>query len=254
MTKDEYLKLLKIELEKNQVEDVDLIIEKFNKRFDIANEADMTIEETIAILGDPQTAAEKYLNKNKNNHKKYNLKINDSIIENLKITTNDSNIIEVNVSEDLINRLEIKHSENSLTITDKQTKRFFSETIGDLEIIIGKNIEFDDFILELVSTDVEVENINAKNVKIKVITGDVDIEKIIADNCSISTISGDYEINYLKANTLIASTISGDIDVNYINVDDAKFSTISGDISAKGKINKQNGISVSGEINIKEFE
>lgn len=213
----------------------------------------MTIEETIALLGEPKIAVEKYLNKN-TSKKRYNLKINDSIIENLKIITNDSNIIEVNVSDDLIDRLEIKHSENSLTIIDKASKRFFDKTIGDLEIIFGKEIEFDEFELELVGTDVDAEIINAKNLKLKIISGDVNIEKINVDDCSISSISGDYGINYLKANTLTVSTISGDINVDYINVDNAKFSTISGDINAVGRINQKKGSSVSGDINIKEFD
>lgn len=253
MTKEEYLRLLKNELKKNQIEDIDLIIEKFNKRFVIAEEADMTIEETIALLGEPTIAVEKYLNKN-TGKKRYNLKINDSIIENLKIITNDSNIIEVNVSDDLIDRLEIKQSENSLTISDKASKRFIDKTIGDLEIIIGKEIEFDEFELELVGTEVDAENINAKNLKFKIISGDVHIEKINVDDCSISSISGDYEINYLKANTLTVSTISGDINVDYINVNNAKFSTISGDINAVGRINQKKESSVSGDINIKEFD
>ena len=60
MTKEEYLEKLKIVLEANNIDNVDEIVEKYKKRFVLAKDADMSDEEAIKILGDPEQVVKKY--------------------------------------------------------------------------------------------------------------------------------------------------------------------------------------------------
>ena len=57
MTKEEYLKKLEVLLQENNVEDSDAILRKCERRFELAKEAGMNLDETIEMLGSPEEVA-----------------------------------------------------------------------------------------------------------------------------------------------------------------------------------------------------
>lgn len=258
MNKIEYLEELKRLLEENNVDNKEEIIEKYQKRFKLAEEADMSINDTIEMLGTPEEVVQKFTKKveteNKNENELYNLTINDAIIEEVTIKTGSEDRIIVNASEELLDSLEIFQEGRTLIITDKKYKGFFKKSLGELEIIIGKHLQFASVELNLVNTDVRIDELNTRRYQMNIVNGDIRADKIIAGKCEINTVSGDQKIKYLKADSLVVATVSGDIDIDYIDVKDANFDTVSGDINATGKIENKRGSSISGDINIREMK
>lgn len=259
MTKEEYLEKLKIVLEANNIDNVDEIVEKYKKRFVLAKDSDMSDEEAIKILGDPEQVVKKYKKDNEEFHQEktktlYNLKINDAIIDELTIKSCEGNKITVDVDEELIDYLDIKQEGNSLTINDKISRSIFRKTRGSLEIMVGRDIYFDNFEINCVATDTDIETINGNTIKIRLVNGDIDIDKVTCRLFNISLVSGDADINYLKCNDLRANSVSGDINIDYVDASFAKMDTVSGDFNATGHIEEKRGSSISGDINFKEIK
>lgn len=258
MNKEEYLKKLEQLLSENSISNKEEIIDKYKKRFMLAEEAEMSINDTIEMLGTPEEVVSKYLNKidveKQNDNELYNLRINDAIIDEIIIKNGNEDKIIVNASEDLIDCIDIFQEGKTLIINDKKFKKFFTKSVGELEIIIGKNIKFASVEFNLVNTDVKIEELITKRYQMNIVNGDIDADRIISGRCEINVVSGDHNIKYLKADDLVAATVSGDINVDYIDVKNASFDTVSGDINATGKVQNKKGTSISGDINIREMK
>lgn len=258
MEKREYLDKLEQLLDENRVMNKEEIIDKYKKRFMLAEEAEMSISDTIEMLGTPEEVVSKYLNKTdaekRNDDELYNLRINDAIIDEIIIKSGSNDKIIVNASEDLIDCIDIFQEGKTLIINDKKFKKIFKKSVGELELIIGKNIKFASVEFNLVNTDVSIDEINTKRYLMNIVNGDINANRIIAKRCEINIVSGDHNIKYLKADDLVAATVSGDINVDYIDVKNASFDTVSGDINATGKVENKKGTSISGEINIREMK
>lgn len=252
MTKEEYLKSLELALSEAGVSDYLDIVEKYRKRFELATLADMTTDEAIKMMGSVESVVNKYSNGEKTEYfDVYTFRLDDALANEIIIKKGSKPGIVINVDEELMDKLNISHQENKITITDKFGKGFFRKCKGSILIEIGDNVKFDKFEVSTVSCDVEIGFINAIKCVLYTVSGDFEVEKVIAEEVLINSVSGDFDVNRIKTKEIRINTVSGDVDISYIEADKAIFDTISGDIDVCGKLKLKRGSSISGSINYK---
>ena len=255
MNKKEYLQELETSLKNFKVENYEEIVEKYRKRFVLANDAGMTEEEAIKMMGSVESVCKKYVftEDTTNYYDFFEFKLEDALASEIKFIRSDKDGIVVNVDEDLIDKLNINRMDHKLVINDKFAKSFFRKRKGNILIEIGPNIKFTKFDISTVSCDVEICDVEAQKFSIHNVSGDYEIEKLICDNINLTTVSGDFDINRITTKEIKISTVSGDADIRYIKADIAIFDTISGDITLCGRVKLKRGSSISGSINYKEI-
>ena len=252
MTKEEYLISLELALNNAGVSNVSEIVEKYRKRFELAALADMTTDEAIKMMGSVESVVKKYIDdENVEYYDVYTFKLEDALASNIIIKKGTKPGIVINVDEELLDKLNIQHQDNKLSITDKFGKSFFRRCRGSILIEIGDNIKFDKFEISTVSCDVEVCAINTIKTSFYTVSGDFDIDKISAEDILLNSVSGDFNVGRIKTNEIRINTVSGDVEVSYIEADKAIFDTISGDINVCGKLKLKRGSSITGSINYK---
>ena len=252
MTKEEYLISLELALINAGVNDYEEIVEKYRKRFELAAMADMTTDEAIKMMGSVESVVKKYVGEEKSEYfDVYTFKLEDALASNIVIKRGSKPGIVINVDEELLDKLNIQHQDNKLSITDKFGKSLFRRCHGSILIEIGDNIKFDKFEISTVSCDVEVCAINTIKTSFYTVSGDFEIDKIIAEDILLNSVSGDFNVGRIKTNEIRINTVSGDADVSYIEADKAIFDTISGDINVCGKLKLKRGSSITGSINYK---
>ncbi|MBE6131271.1 MAG: hypothetical protein E7183_06070 [Erysipelotrichaceae bacterium] len=252
MTKEEYLISLELALVNAGISNADEIVDKYRKRFELAALADMSVDEAIKMMGSVESVVKKYIdNENVEYYDVYTFKLEDALASNIVIKKGTKPGIVINVDEELLDKLNIQHQDNKLSITDKFGKSFFRRCRGSILIEIGDNIKFDKFEISTVSCDVEVCAINTIKTSFYTVSGDFDIDKIIAEDVLLNSVSGDFNVSRIKTNEIRINTVSGDVEVSYIEADKAIFDTISGDINVCGKLKLKRGSSITGSINYK---
>ena len=175
----------------------------------------------------------------------------DALASNIVIKKGSKPGIVINIDEELLDKLNIQHQDNKLSITDKFGKSFLRKCRGSILIEIGDNIKFDKFEISTVSCDVEVCAINTIKTIFYTVSGDFDVDKIIAEDVLLNSVSGDFNVGRIKTNEIRINTVSGDVDVSYIEAEKAIFDTVSGDINVCGKLKLKRGSSITGSINYK---
>lgn len=255
MNKFEYLELLESTLKDNNIENYEDIVEKYRKRFDLANDAGMTEEEAIKMMGSVESVCKKYMNNDDttNYFEYYDFKLDDALASEIIFKKTDNNGITVNIDDVLIERLNINRSDHKLVISDRFAKSFFRKRRGTILIEIGKNIKFNKFEINTVNCDVIICDIDATKFSVHNVSGDYVIDKLKCENINLITISGDFTANSIITKEIKISTVSGDADIKYIESDIAIFDTISGDINLSGNVKLKRGSSITGSINYKEF-
>ena len=252
MTKEEYLISLELALINAGVNDYEEIVEKYRKRFELAAMADMTTDEAIKMMGSIESVVKKYVGDEKSEYfDVYTFKLEDALASNIVIKRGSKSGIVVKVDEELLDKLNIQHQDNKLSITDKFGKSFFRKCRGSILIEIGDNIKFDKFEISTVSSDVEVCAINTIKTVFYTVSGDFDVDKIISEDVLLNSVSGDFNVGRIKTNEIRINTVSGDVDVSYIEAEKAIFDTVSGDINVCGKLKLKRGSSITGSINYK---
>ena len=252
MTKEEYLISLELALINAGVNDYEEIVEKYRKRFELAAMADMTTDEAIKMMGSVESVVKKYVVEEKSEYfDVYTFKLEDALASNIVIKKGSKPGIVINIDEELLDKLNIQHQDNKLSITDKFGKSFFRKCCGSILIEIGDNIKFDKFEISTVSCDVEVCAINTIKTVFYTVSGDFDVDKIIAEDVLLNSVSGDFNVGRIKTNEIRINTVSGDVDVSYIEAEKAIFDTVSGDINVCGKLKLKRGSSITGSINYK---
>lgn len=278
MTKEEYLKKLEVLLQENNVEDSDAVLRKCERRFELAKEAGMNLDETIEMLGSPEEVASRATKVHENEETKtdrkiYNLEVRGCVTEDIIVKRNDSDKIVINIDEELQPYTKINQSENNISIVINHPGKM-SYMDSDIEILVGNNIAFDKLVLASVSGDIEldgeleVKRLSLSNVSgdisvdkasgdtftMQCVSGDINIDQIIADTVNTSAVSGDISFGSIKAKECKVSTTSGDASARYIECDYAVLNTFSGDINLTGKIKEKKARSFSGEINYCEIK
>jgi len=88
----------------------------------------------------------------------------------------------------------------------------------------------EDVIIDTVSADVDISDLDINNFHCKTVSGDLRIESLGSDNLTLNTTSGDVDIVDFSGN-LKADSVSGDIDVGYRVFDNnVDVKTISGEV------------------------
>jgi lia operon protein LiaG len=82
-----------------------------------------------------------------------------------------------------------------------------------LDIYIPRDYR-DNVIIDAVSAEVDISNLDINNFQCKTISGDLKIKSLGSDNLTLETTSGDVNIMDFKGN-LKADSVSGDINVRY---------------------------------------
>lgn len=252
MNREEYINELKKALAEKEIDNIDEIIDKYQKRFEIGYKAGMTDEEIIDSLGSVDDIVNSYTRVDEPKYT-YDLEISDVLISDLYIESIDEDGFNINISEELNDKLDIKTDNNRIQIRNKFNRSIFKKTKGTLTLQIGKNITFNQVSLNFTSTDCHIDKINCKAIAINIVSGDIEADLINADIIKISSVSGDANIIRMSANDVSVSTVSGDFDIKNINAVDAKISTISGDINLTGRIDNKSFSSISGDITMNEY-
>ncbi len=242
--KDTFLKNLRETLNQHQIENIDEIIDKYERRFILGYEAGMKDEEIIEALDSIEDIVCQYQKKN------YDLYLDLTYFSDFEIKQRDylkqSFVFDFEDEEDLVKKY-VQIDEVNKCIKLNKTEDCAEELSG--AFYIGPTTGFDKVHIITKFCDVEINLLKAKEIDIKNISGDFSIDKIQADDIKVETISGDMEIDELVSNHLVLTSTSGDISVGKLNVEEIDITLVSGDLEidqvnvGSGKIS-----SVSGDI------
>lgn len=237
MNKNEYLNSLKDKLISLDCQNVDEIIEKYSKRFELGYKASMSDEEIIDSLGSVDYIASlETINKVDNNESNSNTKIVDIDLEleyfaNFEIRENDNaDAINLEIDSEALEYVDFVKNNNEVSLkTKKEKKNVFINGFVNSRIegkyhgclLIGKNIGLNN--VRIVSTsgelDIQIPLNVLNNVNVTTTSGDVSFKAINASEVKITSTSGNVKgntINTLKGDLGI-NTTSGDIDIEAIN-------------------------------------
>ncbi len=217
------------------------IVDKITRRFKLGQQAGMSEEDIIEMLGEPES----YINKKENK---------EIILQETKDASDDYDYdlleIEVATSVDLTI---VNSSENSIKVDyndDDQLEAIYSFTVEDKKIKLAPNKNYKNISGEI--TLYLPEKATYKDVHLSTINGDIDSQKygIICQNIAINNVSADIENIYIKADKFELSNVSGDVDITNLFAQKAEISTVSGDIEVNnGMIDKLEVSSVNGDVN-----
>lgn len=121
---------------------------------------------------------------------------------------------------------------NKLKIEIEYPKVLFSWAAADvlLDIYIPRDYR-DNVIIDVVSAEVDISNLDIDNFQCKTVSGDLKVKSLDSDNLTLKTVSGDVNIMNFTGN-LKADLVSGDIDVGYKFFDNnVDIKTISGKVT-----------------------
>jgi len=104
---------------------------------------------------------------------------------------------------------------SKLKIEIEYPKALFYWTAADvvLDIYIPRNYR-DNVIIDAVSADVDISNLDINNFQCKTVSGDLKIKSLGSDNLTLKTTSGEVNIMDFTGN-LKTDSVSGDINVRY---------------------------------------
>ncbi len=251
--KEEFLKNLRKALNEHKVQNVDEILEKYEKRFTLGYEAGMQDDEIIEAMEPLDDIICQYQKKN------YELYLDLTYFSDFEIQQKNHlnqpfvlDLDDFDDEEDQMNQF-VQIQEENKRISLKTTEECGEKLSGAL--YISSTIEFDKIYIVTKTCDLDISSLKAKEIYIKNVSGDCCIDKLQADEVKLETISGDIEIDEIISDHLILTSASGDISLGKVNALEVDIATVSGDIeieqlaAGSGKIS-----SVSGDIYYSEYE
>lgn len=278
MTREEYFNELEKILKENEVLNAEEILKKCERRFDLARDAGIDIDEAIEMIGTPFEVYEKSKNNSEkpkpNFSKIYNLEVKGAISEDIIVKRNDGDKIVINIDEVLQPYTKINQSDNNIVIDLNRPNKINNFSNCTIEILVGNDIAFNKLTLasvsgdlclygelmveclslSAVSGDIKVDNVSGDTCKAQCVSGDIEINQAQEQNIVTSCVSGDITFGNVKTKECKVSTTSGDASARYIECDYASLNTLSGDINLKGKIKEKKARSFSGSINYCEVK
>lgn len=133
-------------------------------------------------------------------------------------------------SEKLLPKLITNLEGSKLKIEIKYPKVLFYNANVVLDVYIPQDYR-ENIIIDTVSADVDINNLDINNFQCKTVSGDLRIESLGSENLTLKTTSGDVNIMNFTGN-LKADLVSGDIDVGYKVFDNnVDIKTISGKVT-----------------------
>lgn len=279
----EFLDELRKKLEEKGIAS-EKIIEKYQRRFRLGREAQMTDEEIIDLLGGVDSIVEKYVSEEKNAEKepvfeepaeqKKKIVLDLAYFSEFSIDSVPGSDISFDVEEEALKyiKTEITNSGASIQSINKlkfwnRQNREFSGTmhIGEdalIEMIKIQNVsgdvrskilKSDAIVITNTSGDFTIDGLSAKEVKITNVSGDFEVEKIASDQLTISTVSGEIELGIVVGGQANLNTVSGDIKIEMAKIDACTADTVSGDITIESADISEENIktsAVAGHVSI----
>lgn len=264
-TKEVFLSTLREELEKANIENIDSIIETYEKYFKMAEEAHIKEKDAIAKFGSIEEIVCKYsMNKKEETveatvveekieetQTQFDVKeaintVKVSVVsEDVKVSLYDGKTVTFNLDdESLKNAYDIIYDENG-NITFKRKmfgtlKGLFSSKksfASSVEVFIPRSVRINKLELSSATGDVTVDYISTKDVSITSISGSIRIGSIYNDSLTLNSTSGSVDIDDLNSNDVRLSVITGNISINKGSVRKIYFDTISGNINVDNEEN-----------------
>lgn len=281
-----YLKSLETELKKLNISDEEIaeILEDHEEMLTEAKEEGVTDDEINLKFGDPEKLAkalyEDVISERTSEKveavfgteslKDYRLINSFPTLEALKVVNislvsedliyfpYEGEAIEVYVNGKFTEEdYKINYSEGTFNL--KRSKRIVAFTLfGKKTPDFGVRVPFaqlEDFKLNLISGDAELEDINAKSMSLKTVSGDIEAKNLnTPNNLLISVVSGDAELKGVNAKGLEITMVSGDLEISQASFEEAIFvNKVSGDVKAKDvKVSDIEFHTVSGDFDGKE--
>lgn len=244
----EYREELKLALENANL-DVDKILQKYDKRIDLAKEAGFTEEEAVDKFGSIDDIVDSYLYGENVELEKRKLAITVDRGDVIVKFVEGSNI-SYQVSEKYLDDYKIINNKEEFSFQPRAPK-LDSHRNATYRFYIGNDVKFSKFRISTVSADIIVKGgeLNADSISFETVSGDINIEDISSKSkVSFGSISGDTLVLNLKSDQLGLSTVSGDVIVKQAVVKQCNISTVSGDITLSGSITNIKSSSVSGDV------
>jgi len=118
---------------------------------------------------------------------------------------------------------------SKLKIEIKYPKVVFCDANVVLDVYIPQDYR-ENIVIDTVSANVDISNLNINNFHCKTVSGDLRIESLILDNFALKTTSGNINIMDIAGN-LRAESVSGNVNVGYeVFTHNIDIKTVSGDV------------------------
>ena len=257
---NKYLEDLKKELEKENISNIDEIIDKYEARYNFGLEAGLSDDEIIEMLGDIDDIVDKYKEEketikedNDNNIEKpilYIKTVRDDVI--IKESNDDS--CHLYFENTKSSYYDVKNSKSKGIVIDyiKSMVLTLNKIHGTITIEIPKNKYFKTCEFNLGSSDFKTIDLNADKISLITTSGDLEISNLISKgDLSIHCVKSDIEIKKVECDgELHITNASGDIDIDYAKGKYIKIDTLSGDVNLKEAEGEINTKSITGDIHV----
>jgi DUF4097 and DUF4098 domain-containing protein YvlB len=247
MNRKEFLNKLKDAAKDVSIKNIKVLLNRYEKRFDLAKEAGFTEEEACEKFGDISLIIEKYLSEDGNEEDVVDTEKETKDFAEFKNFTIDISLISdhVNVQfmDDIDNPVvdfnDANPDDYSITLSNNFFKIGFTPRAHFLtrwksnHITINiPNIVYKEFRISVVSGVYKLPNIRAKKIYLKAVSGNYNIDSVYCDTLSINLVSGIVNIDTLDCRLFIINDVSGKVNI--------------GD----GKWEQLNNHSINGHLNV----
>ena len=275
-----FLEDLKIELTKQHLceKDIEEIIADHEEMIENAIAEGLNEEEMLKRFGNPQALAEELASFSSKSFEpsaipddykfwksiplfenKLSIKVS-LVYEDIKIYPSSNEDIRVYYKGSAdISKYKITCDKNLFIIEAPKYKGFLftkaSHDNLDLIIELPTNILIESLLLNVVSSDVTLQNMDCQSTTLSTTSGDISLTNCKLGETKWNTVSGDIDAIDTKIKNLISSQVTGDIDLKKVYIaSDLKLNTVSGDVHLEDVISNESYFhSVSGDLIGNEF-
>ena len=247
--KEQFLNDLRNKLEEREISNVNSIMEKYEKWYDLGLESGLTDDEIQKRLtADYESIIDNDLNEEKSDAK-YFVEI-DTYNDDLEVSFADLDVATIEFENISVDQYQIENTKNGIKL--KKGFSFQNKNVGTVRVSLPEYREIGTFSVGTVSGDFEIDYVKAKSINLKTVSGDFNIEELLANEIALNTVSGDINVDFIKANKVDLSCVSGDISIDSVDAEETNANSVSGDIIIKKATKGVNASSVSGEIVISD--
>jgi len=229
MTKKDFLKALKQSAKNAHIKNDKVLIERYNKRFNLAYEAGISEEETCEKFGDVEDIINNFktesdvefdkvevdVEKEKRaytDYKDFSIDIQlvaDEVdirladVENPSIEFNDANPDDYTI--------EATNHLFKLNFTPKA--HFLTRMKRNHLIVTIPDIHYKNFKVSVVSGKYKIPALRAKNISLKAVSGNYNVVSMLCDKLDINLVSGKTKIESLECTNFVIHNVSGNVSI-----------------------------------------
>lgn len=258
--KDEFLKELEAKLKEENINDVDSIIAKYEKRYNFGIESGLSEEEVEKMLGSIDEIVALHKTETRYEYKESygSMKLSVSTVaDNVSFERSKDDTIHVyfeNIDESSYD-VHKSHDEIDISYINKKFFGLNRRRPGTITIGIPEGMSLYRMHLSTVSGDLTAKiDIDSEYITFEQVSGDSEFNRLKSNEFKCHVVSGDLEIEELNTKRIEISSVSGDVEIEKLYADELKASTISGDIHVAEAYDsmKINTSSITGSIKINE--